>query len=235
MGRRYRFALLIVAAAAFLASAVPAGFTLYLRYKLVKGLQEANTDIKKMKRLERESEYEVKRVSAGRGTPNMTTIKDAMEKSPEIVDYTTKDIVIGIDGPETYIVEDMPQDLDRDTLHNRDRKDLPIEGAQLVAVDVVREMPQFPGGIPALMAWLDDNILYPAADIRAKVEGDVVVTFYVDAAGKVVEPKITQSLKPELDNAVLRAIRNMPRWKPGKEGGRVTAVCITLPVHFQIR
>lgn len=234
-GRRYRFAILIVAAGALLTFAIPTALTFYVRYKFYDNLQSAATEIRQLRQLEQKEDYTVKHVSAGRGAPAVSTIKGAAENMPDIVDVAKKDIVFGINGPETFVVDEKVTFDDRDTLHNRDRADLPIEGPQITAVDVVKEMPLFPGGLTAMMTWLDANIVYPKSCIDRKIEGDMEVTFYVDITGKVTDATITKPLHPDLDKAALRAIRNMPRWTPGKTDGHFTAVSITLPLHFQIK
>lgn len=235
-GRRTRFALIIVGVGALLAIAVPMGLSLYVRYKIYSSFKDVGAEVHELKRMDQKEGYTTKCISAGRGAPAVSTIKGAAENQPDIVDEVAKeDIVFGVNGPETFIVDNERQLFeDLDTLHNRNRQDLPIEGAQLVAVEVVEEMPQFPGGPTALMSWLDANVAYPKSCIDAKVEGDMEVMFYVRADGSVADARITKSLHPELDRAVLHAIGLMPRWTPGKEGARFTAVCITLPLHFQI-
>jgi len=234
-GRRNRFALFVVVAGVLVLSILPAAFNLYFRYRVYKDLKNAVAEVREMKRLEGEKDVETKRISAGRGAPAVTTIKDASNNAPDIVEVQKRDIIFGTGGAETYIADDKTLFTDLDTLHNRTRKDLPIEGAQLVSVEVVEEMPQFPGGPQALMAWLDANIPYPQACIDQKIEGDMEVVFYVTVAGQVADAKVTKSLHADLDQTVLRAFQNMPRWKPGKQGSSLTAVCVTLPLHFQIR
>ena len=236
VGRRYSYALTLVFAGAFLAAVIPTAFTLYFRYKFYKSFKDAATEVRQLKKLEREKGYTVKHISAGRGAPSYTVIKGAAEESPDIVDFTKQDIVFGINGSETYIVDDSKVMFeDRDTLHNRNRKDLPIEGPQIVAIDVVKEMPQFPGGPTALMSWLDANIGYPQHCIDNKIEGDMEVVFYVLKNGNVGDVKITKTIDPELDRIVLKAFKRMPRWTPGKADGKFTAVQITLPLHFQTK
>ncbi|MDO4930420.1 MAG: energy transducer TonB [Bacteroidales bacterium] len=234
-GRRYRFALLIVTVGAILATAVPTGLSLIIRYKIAREFHDVAEGVRELKRMEHNDEYTVKHVSAGRGMPQVTTVKGAADEKPEIVEVTKQDIVFGVNGPETFIVDDKIIFEDMDTLHNRDRIDLPTEGSQLIPVDVVKEMPQFPGGHKALMEWLDSNIRYPKSCIDQKIEGDMEVTFYIDIKGNVKDPHISKSLHPELDRATLRALRKMPRWVPGKYEDKLTAVCITLPIHFQIK
>ncbi len=235
-GRRYRFALLIVSFLAITACALPLCLSLYLRYKVSNSFKDFTNEIRELKKLEKEKTYEAKLISAGRAAPKVSTNKEAIDDSPEIVEATENNIVVGIKGDETITAPEETAMIDRDTLHHKADKDLPIEGAQISAVDVVREMPQFPGGIPGLMAWLEANIPYPQTCVKKKIEGDVHVSFVVDADGMVQEPVISQPLHPELDSVAIRAIRNMPKWKkPGYRNGQKTAVNITLPIHFQVR
>ncbi len=235
-GRRYRFALLIVILFAIAACGLPMCFSLYLRYKVFDSFKDVTSEVRELKRLEKEKPYETKLISAGRAAPKVTTNKEAIDDTPEIVESTENNIIIGIKGDETITAAAETEMIDRDTLHHKAEKDLPIEGVQISAVDVVREMPQFPGGIPGLMAWLEANILYPRSCIKKKIEGDVHVTFVIDISGMVQEPTIAQSLHPELDSVAIRAIRNMPKWKkPGYRNGQKTAVSITLPIHFQVK
>ena len=49
----------------------------------------------------------------------------------------------------------------------------------------VKEMPEFPGGIPALMKYITDNIAYPEEAIKNNMQGRVVLKFVVNADGSV--------------------------------------------------
>lgn len=232
-GRRMRFALIITAVLAIVATVIPTGLNLYLRIKLLKSFEEASTQVKMMKKLEQDKPYETKRISAGRAMPTATVIKGADNHRPEIVEETPAEVVFGTGGEETVVVDGERLLTDRDTLHNRNLKDLPYEGPQLVAVEVVKEMPLFPGGFKALMEWLDKEVGYPRRLIDKNVAGDMEVTFFVDAQGLVKDPEVTKKLHPDLDRIVLAAIQRMPPWRPGTTDGRPCAVCITLPLHFE--
>ena len=128
MGRRYAYALTLVFVGAFLTAAVPTAFTLYFRYKFYQSFKDAATEVRQLKKLEHEKGYTVKHISAGRGAPTYTVIKGATEKAPDIVEYTKKDIVFGISGAETFIVDDTKTTFeDLDLQHNRDRKTSPLK------------------------------------------------------------------------------------------------------------
>ena len=38
-----------------------------------------------------------------------------------------------------------------------------------------------------------------------------------------------------LDNEALRVVRNMPKWKPGRQGGRAVKVRYTVPILFDLQ
>ena len=46
-------------------------------------------------------------------------------------------------------------------------------------------MPEFPGGIPALMKYISDNMSYPEEAIRNNIQGRVVLKFVVNPDGSV--------------------------------------------------
>lgn len=234
-GRRYRLALIVVLCAVILLVIVPFGLDLYTKYKTLTGLKGIEADIKELAKADKKDGFERKRISAGRAAPKVSTIKGASDDKPDIVETTKQEIVFGVHGTETVIVEEQTTIEDRDTIHNRKQTELPIEGPQLTAVEIVEEMPQFPGGPKALMEWLDAHIPYPPACIRQKIEGDMELTFLVDRDGNVIEPSVSKSLHPELDRVALGAFKVMPRWKPGRSNGKLSVVRVTIPLHFQLR
>lgn len=65
--------------------------------------------------------------------------------------------------------------------------------------------------------------------------GRVYVKFEVDRKGIVSHPQILKGLRADLDSAVLKAVRQLPRFTPGRQGGRVVAVTITVPVTIPVR
>ncbi|MEG1861382.1 MAG: TonB family protein [Bacteroidaceae bacterium] len=99
---------------------------------------------------------------------------------------------------------------------------------------IVEEMPLYPGGIAALMKWLNKTIIYPAFCIRQNIEGNVEVTFIVNKDGSLSDFKVSKSVHAYLDSEALRVVRKMQKWIPGKHNGKVANVCITLPIEFKL-
>ncbi|MBK8555235.1 MAG: energy transducer TonB [Lewinellaceae bacterium] len=85
-----------------------------------------------------------------------------------------------------------------------------------------------------LMQFLASSLKYPAAAREKKLEGIVAVSFVIDQNGKVVTPKILKSLGEGCDEEVLRVIRAMPSWIPGKKDDKTVSVAYTLPVKFKL-
>ncbi|MDE6151972.1 MAG: M56 family metallopeptidase [Prevotella sp.] len=102
------------------------------------------------------------------------------------------------------------------------------------AYDVVEQMPQFPGGMKALMEYLNKSIIYPAEAEKKSEEGRVVVAFVVDRDGSITNTSIRKSISPSLDKEALRVVNAMPKWQPGMLKGKPVRVEFFLPVAFQL-
>lgn len=99
---------------------------------------------------------------------------------------------------------------------------------------IVETMPQFPGGQAALMKYLEENLRVNVTDDR--VNGKVVVSFTVMDNGSIKNVRVMRGVgSPELEKEAVRVVRAMPKWIPGKHGGKNVPVKYTLPVLFNIR
>lgn len=103
-----------------------------------------------------------------------------------------------------------------------------------IVYHVVDNMPEFPGGMKALMSFIDNNIQYPAEARKKGMQGRVVIQFIVDENGYIIEPNIVRSVEPSLDEEALRIIKTLPKWKPGTLQGKAVKVKYTVPVAFKL-
>ena len=101
--------------------------------------------------------------------------------------------------------------------------------------DAVEQMPEFPGGMPAMMEFLQTNIKYPKDAIKQNVGGRVMVMFVVEPDGSLSNVRVARKVFPSLDAEAVRVVKAMPKWKPGKEKGRAVRVNFTLPVVFSTK
>jgi len=100
--------------------------------------------------------------------------------------------------------------------------------------EIVEQMPEYPGGLTALMNYLRENTRYPAAAQKAGIEGRVIVSFIVEPNGSVSNVEIVRSVDTDLDQEALRVVRQMPKWEPGKQDGNTVRVKFHLPIKFML-
>ena len=96
------------------------------------------------------------------------------------------------------------------------------------------QMPSFPGGVSALMAYIKENVKYPVDYEEVCVQGRVVITFVVEKDGSISDAKVVKSVYPSLDKEALRVVSGMPKWLPGKFWGKSVRVRYSIPIPFQV-
>lgn len=99
---------------------------------------------------------------------------------------------------------------------------------------VVDTMPRFPGSREGMVSYLAKNIVYPQKARSEGIQGTVYVSFVVETDGSVTEPKILRGFNRECDEVALDAVKKMPRWKPGSQGGQAVRVQMNIPVKFSL-
>lgn len=100
---------------------------------------------------------------------------------------------------------------------------------------VVEEMPMFPGGDAAIQKYIGDNVVYPEVAKENNIQGRVIVKFCVTSKGGVDKVEILKGVDPELDAEVERVVKTLPKFKPGKQGGKPVPVWYTIPINFQLK
>lgn len=101
---------------------------------------------------------------------------------------------------------------------------------------VVDEQAQFPGGNAALTNFMKKNLHYPPEAIDKGLEGKCYVKFLVSSVGEISEVSILKGV-PDCgicDDEVIRFIKSMPNWIPGKIGGQAVNSYFTMPVLFKL-
>lgn len=100
---------------------------------------------------------------------------------------------------------------------------------------VVPKMPEFPGGVKALMEYLQKNQKYPIEAQKRGIQGRVIIMFVVGKDGSILNPRIVRGIDPEIDKEALRIIQSMPKWIPGEaEDGSKAYVRYTIPISFKL-
>ena len=128
-------------------------------------------------------------------------------------------------------------------------------GAVAQSSDSIR-VPQFPGGKKALMQFLEKNVAYPDAAQDYAVEGQVIMTFFVNEDGSLSDISArdckinrfnttkfsleTESKQKELKEQfaklfakeAYRVIKKMPKWVPGKQNGKISRLRYNIHIDF---
>lgn len=160
--------------------------------------------------------------------------KQEPEVRPKPVDLNTTEFEIVPDEkyekPEPIIPEyilDFPDVVMADTYSI---PDIVLPPLPPYAVD---EMPEFEG----YASYLKKNVRFPSMMKDIGQEGNVWVEFAIGADG-YIDPQSITILKSEhvtFSKEVIRVLKNMPRWKPGKKSGTAVPVLMTAPVRFHLK
>lgn len=73
------------------------------------------------------------------------------------------------------------------------------------------QMPEFPGGMQAMMKFLTTNIKYPVEAQKKGVSGRVIVQFVIMEDGTLDQAKVVRGVDPLLDEEALRVVKLMPK------------------------
>ena len=89
----------------------------------------------------------------------------------------------------------------------------------------------FPGGENALIRFLENNLQVPA-NLEAQETRQVKVKFVVDFNGDLQSFTVIEDGGELYNTEVVRVLKKMPKWNPGKKGGQNVPVFYTIPVKF---
>lgn len=150
-------------------------------------------------------------------TTQLKQVSDLIEDLPDIeikTEADPDDMVL----PEIYkpVLPDEPQDENSDPFM------------------VVEIMPEFPGGIAALHAYLSKNIEYPRMAREAGISGIVYLSFVVGTDGKLSDISVLRGVGGGCTEEAIRVVKAMPAWKPGIQRSKAVKVKMTLPISFKL-
>ena len=119
----------------------------------------------------------------------------------------------------------------------------PVVGGVYSVVDI---MPAFKGcedmdakegrqcTFKQIMAYVSENIKYPAAAKEAGLEGTVMTKFVIDEEGNMLTPVIVSGIGNGCDEEALRLLNEMPKWNAGMLDDKAVKVEMELPFRFQL-
>ena len=92
-------------------------------------------------------------------------------------------------------------------------------------------MPEYPGGMAALRKFLEKNLSNPE-ELEEGKEVSVRIRFIVGYDGVIKGFETVQDGGRAFNNEVVRVLKKMPAWIPGKTHGENVSVYYTIPVKF---
>jgi len=95
----------------------------------------------------------------------------------------------------------------------------------------VEVMPSYPGGMDALRNFLVRNLENPR-DMKEGEVANVKVKFVVGSNGELQSFVTVQDGGNEFNREVMRVLKKMPNWVPGKSKGQNVSVFYTIPIKF---
>ena len=98
--------------------------------------------------------------------------------------------------------------------------------------EVCEQMPIFEDGDAALLKYLRENLKYPDKTKDRGVQGRLAIGFIVEKDGSLTDVKVLRAVDIALDAEVLRVVKGMPKWIPGRHNGQRVRVRYLLPIHI---
>ena len=99
------------------------------------------------------------------------------------------------------------------------------------------KMPEYPGGMTALIEYLTQNIHYPEAAKKENAEGMIIVKFTVGTDGTLSDISTVNKGETQRSDMVMEAIRvvkSMPKWTPAQDKGKAVKCEMSLPIKFKL-
>ena len=151
--------------------------------------------------------------------PKQTTQLEIVDDDVEV-----EDIEINVETDQNEVIEEyVPVEVEEE------------EVVEAEVFTIVEQMPSFPGGDAKMYEYLGKNIKYPQIARETGIQGRVFVNFVVEPDGSVSNVTVLRGIGGGCDEEAMRVVKNMPKWKPGKQRGKPVRVQYMLPVNFRLQ
>ncbi len=120
--------------------------------------------------------------------------------------------------------------------------------------ELAEHQAEFDGGLAAFFKYLDTNVKIPPEAQKVQADGRVFLSFVVNVDGSIsnvtvrryayfkraddgktveLSAEIDQKLIEALNQAAIRVIKAMPKWKAGKQGEQAVRSVFSMPIIFK--
>lgn len=93
-------------------------------------------------------------------------------------------------------------------------------------------MPEFIGGESAMLEFIRNNVYFPNMERENGVSGTAIVSFVINEDGSVSNVEAVKATTGNFKRESEKVVARMPKWKPGRQGGRAVKVRQSIPIKF---
>jgi periplasmic protein TonB len=154
-----------------------------------------------------------------------TAVIDSIKTLKDVTIIGSTNVVVSNPGPATVQPVTSSNGDNKEPVKAKLDKNIPLEAS---AVDIP---PSYPGGMDALRKFLEKNLASP----KEMEEGESVsvkIRFVVGYDGRLQSFVTVEDGGQEFNKEVVRVLKKMPDWIPGKAKGENVSVYYTIPVKF---
>ena len=120
------------------------------------------------------------------------------------------------------------------TLTNLYKVDGTLDITYASSLEMLDNTEEINKAITKFISMVSKKIKYPDNSIRADIEGQVIVAYYINQVGLPYRIKVTKSINNELDNEAIRVINSF-KWPSPIYKGEKTSIFVALPVTFKLK
>lgn len=102
------------------------------------------------------------------------------------------------------------------------------EDNTIYAVAGIDVKPEFPDGLEKLNALLNES--YLKGEFASEIKGKVYSMFIVEKDGSLSNVKILRGVDAAKAKELIRILKSLPKWNPGKQNGTIVRVMYALPL-----
>lgn len=109
-----------------------------------------------------------------------------------------------------------------------------VDYSEIFFFQVIEEGAKYPGGLEALEQEIRQYFVYPEPERYTEVGGTVEAQFTIQKEGTPTDFFITKSVSPNIDAAMLTALKNMKTWQPAKQRGKPIPTSAKIAIRLSI-
>lgn len=102
------------------------------------------------------------------------------------------------------------------------------EDNNIYAIAGIDVKPEFPGGLEKLNALVNES--YLKGEFASEIKGKVYAIFVVEKDGSLSDVKILRGVDAAKAKEIIRILKSLPKWNPGKQNGTIVRVMYALPL-----